>query len=62
MNILETIIERKKQEVAFAKSQKSIVELKNSEFYDRKSYSLKEILKTKSGIIAEFKRKSPSKG
>ncbi|WP_407403076.1 indole-3-glycerol phosphate synthase TrpC [Chryseobacterium sp.] len=62
MNILETIIERKKQEVANAKSQKSIAELKNSQFYGRKSYSLNETLKTKSGIIAEFKRKSPSKG
>jgi len=62
MNILDTIIERKKQEISEAKSKISVEQLKDSEFFERKTFSLKETLKSKSGIIAEFKRKSPSKG
>lgn len=62
MNILDTIIERKKQEILESKSKISVQQLKDSVFFNRKTYSLKETLKTKSGIIAEFKRKSPSKG
>lgn len=62
MNILDTIIERKKQEISEAKSKISVQQLKDYEFFERKTFSLKETLKSKSGIIAEFKRKSPSKG
>lgn len=62
MNILDKIIERKKQEVTVAKSKISIAQLKDSEFFGRETFSLKETLKSKSGIIAEFKRQSPSKG
>ncbi|MBP7174224.1 MAG: indole-3-glycerol phosphate synthase TrpC [Cloacibacterium sp.] len=62
MNILDTIIARKKEEVAFSKAHISIDQLKDSEFFERKTLSLKENIKTKSGIITEFKRKSPSKG
>jgi len=62
MTILDKIIERKKEEVAFAKSKISVTQLKKSEFFDRKTISLKESLKNKNGIIAEFKRQSPSKG
>ncbi|WP_294304211.1 indole-3-glycerol phosphate synthase TrpC [uncultured Chryseobacterium sp.] len=62
MNILDTIIHRKKEELAFSKSKVSVQQLKDSEFFGRKSYSLKETLGTKSGVIAEFKRQSPSKG
>lgn len=62
MNILDKIISRKKEEIAFSKSKISIDELRNSEFFARKTISLKETLKTQSGIIAEFKRQSPSKG
>lgn len=62
MNILDTIIERKKQEILEYKSKISVQQLKDSEFFYRKNYSLKETLKTKLGIIAEFKRRSPSKG
>ncbi len=62
MNILDKIIERKKQEVADAKSKISIEQLKDSAFFGRKTFSLKETIKTKSGVITEFKRQSPSKG
>ena len=62
MTILDKILQQKKQEIAASKSQISINQLKDSEFFSRKTFSLKETLKTKSGIITEFKRKSPSKG
>ncbi|WP_379963457.1 indole-3-glycerol phosphate synthase TrpC [Epilithonimonas sp. UC225_85] len=62
MTILDKIIERKKEEVSDSKSKLSLEELKNSEFFGRPSFSLKETLKSKSGIITEFKRQSPSKG
>ncbi|WP_312749519.1 indole-3-glycerol phosphate synthase TrpC [Epilithonimonas hominis] len=62
MNILDKIIERKKQVVAEAKSKFSIEQVKDSEFFGRPTFSLKKTLKSKSGIITEFKRQSPSKG
>lgn len=62
MNILDTIIERKKQEIQDSKSKISLQQLKESEFFGITTYSLKETISSKSGIIAEFKRKSPSKG
>lgn len=62
MTILDKIIERKKEEIIASKSHISINELKNSEFFGRKSFSLKSSVQNKSGIIAEFKRQSPSKG
>lgn len=62
MTILDTIIERKREEIAVSKARVSIDNLMNSEFFGRKSFSLKESVKNKSGIIAEFKRQSPSKG
>lgn len=62
MNILDKIIERKKQEVADSKSKITVEQLKDSEFFGRATFSLKETLKSKSGIITEFKRQSPSKG
>ena len=62
MTILDKIIERKKQEVADSKSKISVEQLKDSQFFRRPTFSLKETLKSKSGIITEFKRQSPSKG
>lgn len=62
MTILDTIIERKREEIAVSKAEISIERLKNSLFFGRKSFSLKESVQNKSGIIAEFKRQSPSKG
>ena len=62
MTILDKIIERKKQEVTDSKSKIPVEQLKDSEFFGRPTFSLKETLKSKSGIITEFKRQSPSKG
>lgn len=62
MTILDKIIERKKQELEVSKTKVSLQQLKDSEFFNRKTISLKNTLKSKSGIIAEFKRQSPSKG
>ena len=63
-NILEKIIAHKKIEVAEAKGHTPADALKQSEYYNRKTFSLKQFLldETKTGIIAEFKRQSPSKG
>ena len=64
MNILDKIIEFKKGEVAENKKLVSLQELQQQENFSRQTFSLKEFLldETKTGIIAEFKRKSPSKG
>ena len=64
MNILETIIEHKKIEVAKRKLLVPEADLKNAENFNRTCYSLivKLNQNTSTGIIAEFKRKSPSKG
>jgi indole-3-glycerol phosphate synthase len=64
MNILETIIAQKRIEVEQRKRQHSIADLERGPFYKSETYSLKQALvdETKTGIIAEFKRKSPSKG
>ncbi|MDN3693981.1 indole-3-glycerol phosphate synthase TrpC [Chryseobacterium tructae] len=62
MTILDKIIERKKEEILVSKANTSVDQLKNTVSFRRKSSSLKESIKNKSGIIAEFKRQSPSKG
>ena len=64
MNILDTIIAHKKIEVSAAKSRKSIAELEQMPFFSKPILSLKKFLldDTKTGIIAEYKRQSPSKG
>ncbi len=64
MNILDKIIAQKKIEVAYRKAQTSIVELEKGKFFNNKTLSLKQFIldESKTGIIAEYKRKSPSKG
>jgi indole-3-glycerol phosphate synthase len=64
MNILDKIVLRKKEEVAFSKSQVSIADLEAKPLFSRNTYSFKEFLTDpkRTGIIAEFKRRSPSKG
>ncbi|WP_035482915.1 indole-3-glycerol phosphate synthase TrpC [Algoriphagus marincola] len=64
MNILERIIADKYREVAERKSLIPVKLLEKSIFFDGKVVSMKKYVTDpeKSGIIAEFKRKSPSKG
>ncbi|MBS1495589.1 MAG: indole-3-glycerol phosphate synthase TrpC [Bacteroidetes bacterium] len=64
MNVLNKIVAYKKEEVAVRKSLTTIDELKDSEYFSRKPLSLSKSLQLQdaSGIISEFKRKSPSKG
>src|SRR4029078_2961240 len=64
MNILDTIITKKKIEIAERKRNKSIFELENGPFFKNVTLSFRDFLleEDKTGIIAEFKRKSPSKG
>ena len=63
-NILDTIINYKRQEVQKAKASVSTKDLERSPYYSRDILSLKRYLldASRTGIIAEFKRKSPSKG
>ncbi|MBS1671006.1 MAG: indole-3-glycerol phosphate synthase TrpC [Bacteroidetes bacterium] len=64
MNILDTIIAKKRIEVAERKKQTSIQQLEKGKFFTNKTLSLKQFLldENRTGIIAEYKRKSPSKG
>lgn len=64
MNILDKIIATKKTEVANKKMAVNIEFLENHPRFNRKCNSLKTNLlrEGSSGVIAEFKQKSPSKG
>ena len=64
MNILDTIIAKKRIEVEERKRNKTIAELESGKFFKNKVLDFKEYLlkDDKTGIIAEFKRRSPSKG
>jgi len=64
MTILDKIIAHKAQEVAQCKEQVSVQELEKSGFFAKTNNSLKTSLlnPASSGIISEFKKKSPSKG
>lgn len=64
MNILEKIIAHKKKEVAELRTLYPVKLLEQSIYFETPVVSLKKYLlrEDKSGIIAEFKRRSPSKG
>lgn len=64
MNILDTIVAHKRKEVTERKKITSVAELEKGKFFADKTLSLRSFLldENKTGIIAEFKRKSPSKG
>jgi indole-3-glycerol phosphate synthase len=63
-NVLEKIIEYKRKEVVYQAQNKPLSELEKSEYFDKPCVSAKNFIldPSKNGIIAEFKRKSPSKG
>ncbi len=64
MNILDKIIEHKREEVAKNKNLLLTEQLMQMPVFNSPVISLKQFLldETKTGIIAEFKRRSPSKG
>lgn len=64
MTILDKIVIRKKEEVAAAKQLISVRQLEAGLHFGRTPYVFKDFLldKNRTGIIAEFKRRSPSKG
>ena len=62
MNILDKIVIDKRKEVNLRKSLIPIRQLEQSVLFERQTYSLAQNLRvSKSGIIAEHKRRSPSK-
>lgn len=64
MNILDKIVLRKKEEVAAAKQKVLVKELEAQPNFMRQPLVFKDFLldANRTGIIAEFKRQSPSKG
>jgi indole-3-glycerol phosphate synthase len=64
MNILEQIVARKREEIAERKLQRSIEDLMQEPLFARTTFSITSFLNDpeRTGIIAEFKRRSPSKG
>lgn len=64
MTILDKIVIRKKEEVAQAKQVVSVKQLESGLHFNRDPYVFKDFLLApdRTGIVAEFKRRSPSKG
>ncbi len=64
MNILDKIVVEKLKEVKERKGLYPTILLEKSQFFENKTISIKQTIlnDSKYGIIAEFKRKSPSKG
>ncbi|MCW5912394.1 MAG: indole-3-glycerol phosphate synthase TrpC [Cyclobacteriaceae bacterium] len=64
MDILQEIIAYKYREVAARKAQRPVAQLEKRPYFERSVFSLKDFVTRpdRSGIIAEIKRKSPSKG
>ena len=62
MDILSKIVADKRKEVELKKSIIPVSQYEASALFERKTYSLSNALKqSDTGIISEFKRRSPSK-
>lgn len=61
MNILDRIVKDKRHEVAAKKEGLPLSFLKQSPLFERTCFSMSKSILEGSGIIAEFKRRSPSK-
>ncbi|MBN2522011.1 MAG: indole-3-glycerol phosphate synthase TrpC [Bacteroidales bacterium] len=64
MSVLNTIVKHKKKEVESCKNLIPVPELLKMTCFERNTYKLTDFIlsQEKTGIIAEFKRKSPSRG
>ncbi|WP_353127703.1 indole-3-glycerol phosphate synthase TrpC [Parapedobacter pyrenivorans] len=64
MTILDKIIAKKRLEVEQAKAVVAVADLESTPLFERACFSLSDSVRNeeKNGIIAEFKRASPSKG
>lgn len=62
--MLAKIVQRKKREIELSKAKTTVSRLEESEWFHRPIVSLREFITDpgRTGIIAEFKRASPSKG
>ena len=62
MTILDEITAYKRAEISQREYLVPVESLKKQALFNRETYSLKASILAKTGVIAEFKRKSPSKG
>jgi indole-3-glycerol phosphate synthase len=64
MDILDQIVAHKRKEVAARKKERSLSGLQSMPGFTRTCFSMRRFLEddSRTGIIAEFKRRSPSKG
>ena len=62
MNFLEKIVAQKRIEVEQRKKNQRISDLTKMDLFERETLSFSSSIKNGSGIVAEFKRKSPSAG